>query len=87
MKNLYLKNYIKNINEFLLTEENEGQIEDENSNTTNNILEALQNLLQEFREFLQKIDGKTTLEEIQAVANGQEIAPINDMQQPAQTEQ
>lgn len=87
MKNLYLENYIKNINEFLLTEENEGQIEDENSNTTNNIIEALQTLLQEFQEFLLKIDGKTTLEEIQAAANGQEMTPINDMQQPTQTEQ
>lgn len=67
-----LKEYIKNINEFLLIEE----FDEENSNNMNDKVAALQDLLKRFQEFLQKIEGKTTLEEIQSAArNTQGVAP------------
>lgn len=74
-----LKEYIKDINEFILVEE----FDEENSNTMNDKVATLQDLLKRFQEFLQKIEGKTTLEEIQsAVGNAQGVAPDTDAQLP-----
>lgn len=79
-----LKEYIKNINEFILIEE----FDEGNSNTMNDKVAALQDLLKRFQEFLQKIEGKTTLEEIQAaVGNNQEAAVDTDAQLPPQAVQ
>lgn len=79
-----LKEYIKNINEFLLTEE----FDEGDSTTMNNKVAALQDLLKRFQEFLQKIKGKTTLEEIQAAAkNGQSTPANNTQQQSAENQQ
>lgn len=101
-----LKDYIKNINDFLLVEEapaeaapaattpeagatgdpqqvdasaNQGEASGEDAQR----VQDLQNLLKRFQEFLKKIDGKTTLEEIQAAAGNGQPAPANNAQQPS----
>lgn len=101
-----LKDYIKNINDFLLVEEapaeaapaaatpeagtagdpqqadssaNQGEASGEDAQR----VQALQDLLKRFQELLKKIDGKTTLEEIQAAAGNGQSAPTNNAQQPS----
>lgn len=92
-----LKDYIKNINNFLLVEEapteaaptvttpeagtagDQGEASEEDAKR----VQALQDLLKSFQKFLKKIDGKTTLEEIQAAAGNGQPAPANNAQQPS----
>lgn len=75
-----LKEYIKNINEFLLIEE----FDEGDSTTMNNKVAALQDLLKRFQKFLQKIEGKTTLEEIQSAAGNTQGAAPDANPQPTQ---